>query len=765
MACSRPRTGGPSDLPHTFFVLSALLLFSLQAPLAARSDEPARGRVVDPDGRPVAGALVMLDGPLGAHAVRTDGTGGFTVPASPAAAYRVRVMAPGLEGEVVTLRMPSDSGRAFEVTLHVAPVSEAIVVSASQVPRPLSEAPATATVVSRADIERRQLETVSDALRTVPGFTVARSGGRGTLTSVFPRGGESDYTLVLVDGMRVNTFGGGFDFSLLPFGNVEQVEIVRGPESAIFGSDAIGGIVQVTTRHDGPAAGSASFDGGSQRTLRGRAGGSGSLGRWSFGGGVEGTKTDGYTGLAPASGEVVSNDDWRSTTAAASVGWTKSPATAVRGDLRWLDAERGNPGPFGSDPIGAFPGVNRVARGADTDRQASISAHLPWGHVLEGRVRQRLQASVSDLENRYHDTFGDSIFKTRRVTARAQTDLVATASTGVSFGVEALGERARSTFVTGEAGEQVPITRRVTGVFAEVRQDVGRRASVTAGVRLESIRRAALEADPNPYGPRPAFPLDTVTSVNPRVAASVALWQDTRAVVRTRLHASAGTGIRPPDAFETAFTDNPSLAPERSRSVDVGVTHTLTDRLETDVTFFDNHYDDLIVAVGSLSDVSHFRTDNISNARARGLEVSASWRGRGGLVARTAYTWLDTTILAVDGSTSAPPPFTVGDPLVRRPRHQGSVGLEWSGGRVSAFGEARARGSVLDLEPNYGAFGGLFRAPGFVVVDAGGAVGLRSGVDVFARGLNLLDRRYEEVYGYPALGRSVMVGVKVALRP
>ena len=369
----------------------------------------------------------------------------------------------------------------------------------------------------------------------------------------------------------------------------------------------------------------------------------------------------------------------------------------VRGNLRWLDADRGNPGPFGSDPAGLFPGVNRVARGADTDRQASVSAHLPWGHVLEGRVQQRFQASVSDLENRYHDTFGDSIFRTRRLSARAQTDVVAGASTGLSFGVETLGERARSTYVTGETGGQVPIERGVTGVFAEVRQDVGRRASVTAGIRLESIRRAALEADPNPYGPRPAFPLDRVTSVNPRVATSVALWQDARGVVRTRLHASAGTGIRPPDAFEIAFTDNPSLAPERSRSVDAGLTHMITDRLEADVTVFHNRYDDLIVAVGSMADVSRFRTDNISNARARGLEVSASWRGRAGLLARTAYTWLDTSILAVDHSAVAPAPFTVGDPLVRRPRHQGSLSLEWAGGRLSAFGEARVRGAVLDL--------------------------------------------------------------------
>ena len=135
---------------------------------------------------------------------------------------------------------------------------------------------------------------------------------------------------------------------------------------------------------------------------------------------------------------------------------------------------------------------------------------------------------------------------------------------------------------------------------------------------------------------------------------------------------------------------------------------------------FFNHYDDLIVAVGrSFQDASRYRTDNISNARARGLELAGDWRGTGGVTARLAYTWLSTDILAVDRADSAPPPFSVGDPLIRRPRHQGTFDLGWARGHVSTFGELRVRSSVLDVEPSYGAFGGLFTAPGFAVLDAG----------------------------------------------
>jgi outer membrane receptor protein involved in Fe transport len=506
--------------------------------------------------------------------------------------------------------------------------------------------------------------------------------------------------------------------------------------------------------------------------VRGVAGGTAMQGQWSFGGGVERTVTDGFTGTAPATGEQVSNDDWRAATAAGNVTWRKSPVTFARSDVRWLDNERGNPGPYGSNPIGIYAGVDRGARGFDTQKQLGLQCQTPWGHLLEGRVQQRFEATWSDLDNRYDpntrlaDPLDDSFFETHRFTARAQTDLIATPTTGISFGVEGLGERARNTYIVDAASQQVPIKRHIVGVFGEVRQNLGPRASVTAGLRVDSIHRDALPGDPNPFGPRPPFSEDSDTSTNPRVAATVVVWQDAEGRARTIVHGSAGTGIRPPDAFEIAFTDNPGLLPEKSKSFDFGVSQKIVDRLTVDATGFLNHYDDLIVAVGgTFTDLSRFRTDNIANARARGLEFGVSWRGPAGVIARGAYTFLDTEVLAVDTTTTAPPPFKVGDPLLRRPRNQGSLDLAWSRDRLSAFAEARARDRVLDVEPTFGTFGGLFEAPGYFVVDTGAGWHVLPSVEVFARGLNLFNRSYEEVYGYQAPGRLGVVGVRVAFRP
>ena len=181
-------------------------------------------------------------------------------------------------------------------------------------------------------------------------------------------------------------------------------------------------------------------------------------------------------------------------------------------------------------------------------------------------------------------------------------------------------------------------------------------------------------------------------------------------------------------------------------------------------TAFRNDYDDLIVAVSrALEDASRFRTDNISNARAQGVEISGSWRSRWGLAARAAYTWLDTEILAVDRAGAAPPPFTTGDALVRRPRHQANMQLTYVRSRLTGFLDVGGRGHALDIEPNYGAFGGLFMVPGYTVVNAGGAFRVHRTVEVFARGTNLFDRWYEETLGFPALGRAGTVGVRLAV--
>jgi outer membrane receptor protein involved in Fe transport len=306
----------------------------------------------------------------------------------------------------------------------------------------------------------------------------------------------------------------------------------------------------------------------------------------------------------------------------------------------------------------------------------------------------------------------------------------------------------------------------VAGYFAEFRCRSASRLFVTAGLRIDDILRGAIEGDPLGFSPRAALPEGRVVSPNPRAAVSYYVrTSDASGGNWSRLHGSAGTGIRAPDAFEIAFTDNPGLAPERSRSVDAGFEQALAGGLViVDATWFLNRYDDLIVAVGrSMQDYSRYRTDNIANARAQGVEASLAVRTRRGFEARASYTFADTGVLALDNAPGvAPAPFAVGDPLLRRPRHQANADLLWRHRFVTAYFNVGGRSGVLDVEPNWGASGGLFRAAGFGVAGAGAAVHAGRHLDVLLRADNLFDRGYEAAFGYPAPRRSFTLGVRLA---
>ena len=742
--------------------MKVLLALSLCLTALPATAGPVTGRVVDPTDRPVPAAVVILvvRGAAGATAV-TNTHGEFSIDAPDAGEYELRVSSPGFRAE--PLRASGDSGARDigAIRLTVSAVSEAIVVSAAQVEIPLSEATPSITVVTGAELQARQVHSVADALRSVPGMTVARAGGVGAVTGVFPRGGESNFTLVFVDDVPVNAFGGEFDFAHLSTANVDRIEVVRGPQSALFGSNAIGGVIRIVTRRGGRPSISASAESGAYDTQRFTGATSGARGAFEWGASAERLASEGFNGRRTASGAVVSNDDYERTSGAFSAGWRMGDAR-LRADVRHATDERGVPGPFGTNPKGAFGGIDAISRNANEHSSVSALASLP----VSPRVRALLVTAFNRLESEFVSPFGPSEASSRRWSARAQADFAMTPELALSAGAELQRERAGSTYITGETFQPIPIRRSVGGYFAEARWTPDARLVVAAGLRLENVRQAAIESSPNVFSPRPALEAENVLSLNPRVSAA---WFARREPgSHTRLRASAGTGIRPPSAFDLAFTDNPSLRPERSFSAEGGIEQAFGDgRAVVDAVGFVNTYDDLIVAVGSFRESSRYTTDNISNARSRGVELGLTARHRAGghrpidLQARVAYTWLDTEILAVDEDDQAPPPFTVGDPLLRQPRHQFSTHLTLSSGALTAFASGGGRSRALDVEPSLGTFGGLFHSRGFQTWNIGASWGLRF-VDVFGRVENIFDRQYEEVLGFPALGRRATIGLRVA---
>lgn len=721
--------------------------------------EPITGTVRGPDGLPVAQARVVVERPTGAVVLtRTRPDGTFAADVSPGR-YFVHVVADALVADVRRVDVAPSSGASLDVRMRLAAVSEAVVVSAAQVPLTRSALGTSLTILDEDELRTRQVESTVDALRSVPGLTVSRSGGRGSVTSLFPRGGESDFTLVLVDGIRLNDLGGAFDAAHLPLFDLQQIEVVRGPQSSTYGSDAIGGVVQLVTRRGGPPRAEALLEGGTFGTTRANATASGTLGRLRLGSGIERLASDGFTGTAPGTGETVSNDDYRRTDATLSLGYDDQRWQAG-GLVRIGRNSRGVPGPFGSDPGGTYGGVDRVSRG--DNETVAVGASL--GYTINPTLHARAQVTLADRDSTFVSLYSPdtpTASSNRLLTGRGQVDGAVSPTLSWSAGAEVARERAASAFITETSGAPVDVTRGLVGLFAEGRASRGP-ISLQAGIRAERISRDALAGNADAWQPRPPFAVDVVTSVNPRASVSVRLRD--RGTSWTRLRANAGTGIRPPGAFEIAFTDNPGLKPERSRSLDAGVEQGWLDgRLVVDAVYFWNRYDDLIVTVGrSFADASRYISDNISNARTRGLEATVAARPMRAASVRAGYVWQSTAVLAVDGSSVAPSPFTVGDPLLRRPAHSGFVDLLVQAGRVSGFFRIDGRGGALDIDPSFGASGGLYDTSAYASADAGVSVALHRRVQANVRLANLFDRRYEEILGFPAQRRAVMVGVRVA---
>jgi outer membrane cobalamin receptor len=715
------------------------------------------GRVVDPDGRPVANAEVIVSGASAAPLeARTDAEGRFDLPSVDAGKYHIVASAPGLVSDVKTIDVGNDT--TIDIALRISALAETLIVSAAQIDQPLSRTPDSVTVIDGRDIEARQQFTVSSALRSVPGLTLQQNGGPGTVTSLFTRGGESDFTLIMVDGIRANAFGGGIDLSQLPLQDVERIEALRGPQSALYGSDAIGGVISIITRSGGAPSLQAQAETGSRDMRRFTGGTTGELNGVRWQAGANYVEDAGFTGTG-ANGRTVSNDDAQGSQASATIGYRHAGSgTDLQGNVQYVDTERGSPGAFGSDPARRFTGPDRVSRGATRRVGGGARWVQPW-FGAGSRVRQRVEFDTADYTVNFKSAFGASTGNTHRSHARVQTDVAASAEIGFSAGLEWLGESGASTFITAGAAGQIPVERSVTGVFGEARWTPVDRAAITAGVRRERITRDALPGDPLAFTPRPAFPEETITSVNPKIAASFLAGEG------TRLHGAFGTGIRPPDAFEIAFTDNSGLKPERSTSTEAGVSQSLANgAVRLDGTAFFNSYTDLIISVGrTFAGSSRWRTDNISNARARGVELSGGWRIGAAIGITAGYTFLDTEILAVNGSAIAQTPYAVGDALLRRPRHSGSIDGTWTRHRAAAFAQIQVRGETLDAEPAFGPTGGLYPNAGHTVVNLGGSFRPVKAVEIFLRALNLFDHDYEEVLGYPAPGRTAYVGARIAV--
>lgn len=714
-------------------LLSAALATSVHA-------AELKGVVIDPSQRPIPGAEVAAFNSVGIITRQiTDDQGRFDLYISPLYDnVQLRVAAPGFQ--LTTVGMG-----ASQIQLRIAPQTESIRVTGDAVDVPSNQQGSSVSVISSRDLRERNEPQAFDLLRELPGMVFAQSGPRGSVADLFVRGGESTYNLVQIDGISVNSFnyGGLFDFAHIPSDLIQEIDVVRGPQSAIYGPYAIGSVVDFITRspEDGPA-----FDvlaeGGTHEERRFGISGSGATVK---GLGIAGSISS-LNDNGPVPNSAYRNDD---IFLSAQYRWHTQRFYGF-GDF---DSNAvGEPGPFGSDPLGDYSGFDLISR--SKNNTSTYGFH--YQNDLGDNFRLDLFSGFFLNNSLYISPYGDSFNKDIRGYSEARGTYSFGPYVTLAGGYEFDREEVKNSLITDSSSRDFPVRRDDQGVYLEARVNI-KRFFLMAGAREEILQTPFIPGDIYNYVPRPDFPARTVTRLNPKVAGSFML------APATRLHASYGTGIRPPGASDLAFSNNPALAPERTESYDIGIEERfLKDKLSIGATWFHNRYKDLIVSLGgSLSVLSAYYTDNVANAEAEGAELTGNFRPARWLSLTVNYMWLETEVLSLDGGIGLVQQYYyLGQPLLRRPKQSGSAVLTFHYKRLDANVVGYARGRDLDVEPSLGAAGGLFWNRGYTNLGLNLNWRVHGNLTAYANLRNALDERYEEIFGYPSPLLNVTAGLK-----
>jgi outer membrane receptor protein involved in Fe transport len=730
-----------------------------------QQDSAISGMVFDPAGQVVPGARVtLLYAMAELETGETNAQGQYSFERLRAGKYQIVATSSGFDQLPVDIDLAAGEKRVSDLHLQLSALRDKVVVSAAPGGALTSQIAASVSLISSDEIDDRGAQVAVDVMRGLPGVEINQSGGRGTVTSAFIRGGDSNYNLVMIDGIELNDFGGGFDLSPLPAEGVQQVEIIRGPESALYGSNAMSGVINLETIHgDGSPHFSFVGEGGSLYTWRLGTTGAGLNKGFSWAYSLSRLQTDGQ----------VQNDAYRGQTSTVSLGYSRSPRRKFDVNFFGYAGLVGLPGPWGSNPDGLFPGIDPSSH----QNQNLFGYQAQETEQFSSRFQQVTTVSVStDRITFISPSEGNSFTNNLRVVANTRSEIAVSSNDTLVAGFEYDRDQFKNLFVEGPNDEPFLLGRNSYAFFAENRWTPTDRWFINLGLRVDDIQTDGVPVN-NDTG-QPGIPANTLAKVTPRISAAYMARQSDDGdgfFGATRLHVSFGTGFRAPDGFELAFTNNPALKPEQSISYDAGVEQRMAhDRAILDVTYFYNKFTDQIVTTGDLP--TNFDSENIGKSQAWGLETTIRIRPIRSLEFSGSYTWMNTAILALDGFTEPVDPYTVGEPLLRRPRNAAGFNATWTKKRLMLNMNGTIRGAVLDVEPNDGTFACelinpmtqlpyqcIFRNPGYELLNAGFAYHLPKGIEIYGRLNNFLNQKYEEAFGFPALRLNFMAGIKLDL--
>jgi vitamin B12 transporter len=586
------------------------------------------------------------------------------------------------------------------------------------------------TVVTGEQLRAQQIRHAADALRSLPGVSVSRSGGPGNLTQVRIRGAEANHTLVLVDGIEANaTSDGDFDYATLLTEDIERIEVIRGPQSGLYGSKAIGGVVNIVTRSGkGPLTATIRAEGGAYGTSDVAARVSGGNDQAWIAASVQ-RRGSLYFNNAPVGSE---EDAWRNVTAAVKGGVTIMPGMVLDFTAREV-ARRLN---FDSDivPLGGV--LTRQTDTPNVSEQGTFlgGVNLRWdmfgGALTHVVSANRNVTTVKSITSGAFGGYSDNMSELDKIgytaTYRFATPDLLAAKHAISGQVQRELESFRP-FATGPfAPDGIERDRSRLATVGEYRGEFFNRVFYTGTLRHDDNDKLT----------------DYTTWRN---ALSVNLPE-----MAMRPHASIGTGVALPGMFEQfgsilgVFVGNPNLKPEESKGWDAGVELTLVkDRAFLDVTYFRSNLTNEITGFGTTL------VNLAGESQRRGVELELRTKLVPWLLFGAAYTFLDAT--EPDGQQE-----------IRRPKNAGRVDLTYlfGNGRGTFNVAAVYNGNMRDR--NFGTFPAtVVTLNDYWLVSSALTYKVSQGVELFGRVENLLDTKYEEVSGYNTPGIAAFAGVKL----
>jgi vitamin B12 transporter len=573
-----------------------------------------------------------------------------------------------------------------------------VIVTATRIPTPPEDVGSAVTVISRDQIEESQARSVTELLRDVPGVSVVQSGRPGGQTSVFLRGVNSNQTLFMIDGARINNpLNGLVTLANLTPDQIERIEIVRGPQSTLYGADAIGGVINIITRKGtGKPTGSISLEGGSHNLFRQSADVSGAYSNLDYAVSLSHLDTD----------NVFRNDDFENLTVSSSVGYRVLDNLKLDATVRYTKAETGVPGAI----IGGVPS-------SLTERLLDETLFVRVGMDFTPFEFWRQSLFVAETHEELLDR-GDPAVRSDSLTDVVQvgwqnTFPLADWNTLIA-GLDWYYNRGHF----AGFGSVFDANVDNTAAFVQDQVTLWKRLSLTGGGRFDHHSQ---------FGDKFTY----------RFAGAL------RVTDTTRLKASAGTGFKAPtlnDLFFPGFS-NPALKPEESFGWDAGFEQDICGgRATLGARYFENSIDNLIAFPPPT-----FLPANVERARTQGLELTLLARPLTNLTLWANYTWL---IAAKNLSTGAD--------LLRRPEHTGSVGASYRFlKRFALHTDATLVGPRDDLDPVTFA---TVRNASYIKWDAALTVDITKHLQLFGRVENLLDDQFEEAKGFPALGRVFYAG-------